>query len=398
MKYNFSTRMSGLTGTATREIFKLIKRGGVISFAGGLPAADMLPAAELSEITAEILNSPRVREILQYDITEGSHETRAEIAKYLGDFGINNAGADNIQIISGGQQGIDLACRALLDKGDIVLVESPTYLAALQIIASYEAKAVGVNANADGLDLNDLEEKIKLQKPKMLYAVPTFSNPTGGTYTLENRKGIARITAKYNVVVVEDDPYARLRFAGAAVPSIKSMDAAGNVVYLTSFSKVVSPGLRIGAACGAPELLRRMTVCKQGIDVHTNSLSAAVIGEFLKRGIIDPHVQKVLPLYKSKLKLMTECLDKYMPDCYTHTNPEGGLFIWGSFQGTDIDTRALLPEAVEACKAAYVQGCVFYADGSGKNTFRLNFSYPTETDIEFGIKKLGDFFKLKTKN
>jgi 2-aminoadipate transaminase len=387
--------MGKLSGNATREILKLIKRGGIISFAGGLPAGDMLPSAELAAVTAEILNSPRVKEVMQYDVTEGAPETRAEIAEYLGGFGVRNIGADDVQIVSGGQQGIDLACRALLDKGDYALVENPTYLAALQIVASCEAEAIGVKAAAGGLDLNDLEDKIKKYNPKLLYVVPTFSNPTGGSYSADNRKRIAELTARYGVVVVEDDPYAKLRFTGEAVPSIKSTDKAGNVIYLTSFSKIVSPGMRIGAACAAPDLLRRMTVCKQGIDVHTNSLSVAVIGEFLKRGIIARHVEKVLPIYKKKQKLIVECLDRYMPACYRHTDPEGGLFIWGRFEGAKIDTQTLLPEAIETCKAAYVQGNVFYADDSGHDCLRLNFSNPSETDIERGIKGLGSFFKKK---
>ena len=395
MEYRFSERMDGLNGTATREIFKLLARGGVISFAGGLPANDMLPMEEFKSVVNVIMNDGgTLKDMMQYGTTEGIISVRESMIDYIKeDFGITGIGLDEIIAVSGGQQGLDLSFRAFLDKGDVALVENPTFLAALQIIKSYQAKAYGVNASADGLDLNDLEAKIKQYKPKILYVVPTFSNPTGNTYSLANRKAIAEMTAKYNVVVIEDDPYTKLRFKGKQLPPIKTFDKTGNVIYITSFSKIISPGIRMALAAGHKDVIRKMTICKQGQDLHTSSLSQIITGEMLKRGFVKKHVERVLPVYAQKLKLMTECLDKYMPDCYRHTNPEGGLFIWGEFKGSKIDTKATLTEAVEKCGAAYVQGTEFFADGGHCNTIRFNFSNPSFENIEKGIKALGGFFK-----
>ena len=397
MIYNFSERMANLSGSATREILKLTQRGGVISFAGGLPANDMLPMDDLRVIVSDILNNgDMLKSLMQYGTTEGIISVREAMIKYLNeDFGIKGVGLDEILAVSGGQQGIDLFCRAFLDKGDAVLVEDPTYLAALQIISSYQAKAYGVKATKDGLDIGDLEEKIKKYNPKMLYVVPTFSNPTGNTYSAENRKAIAELTAKYNVMVLEDDPYAKLRFAGTPQPPIKTFDKAGNVVYITSFSKIISPGIRAALAAGHKDVIRKMAICKQGQDLHTSSLSQVIVGEMLNRGIVKKHVEKVRPIYKQKQKLMIECLEKYMPDCYTHTNPEGGLFIWGEFKGSKIDTKAVLYEAIEKSNVAYVQGTEFFAGGGGQNTIRFNFSNPSFENIEKGCKNLGGYFKTK---
>lgn len=307
--------------------------------------------------------------------------------------GIADADLDTTLVISGGQQGIDLMCKTFLNKGDVVLVEDPTYLAVLQILNSYEAKAVGVRATDEGLDLRDLEQKIIQYKPKMLYCVPTFSNPTGKTYTEQNRKEIARLTAKYDVMVLEDDPYSRLRFDGEPVPALKTFDIAGNVVYITSFSKVLSPGLRVGGAIGASEVIRKLAICKQGTDLHTSSLAQAVAAEYLARGLLTPNIEAGLPIYRKRKQAMMQALDAYMPDEFSHTDPMGGLFIWGAFDA-DVDTVKILPEAVEQ-NVAYIQGQVFYADNGGLNTIRLNFSNAEPEKIERGVKALGTLYKKK---
>lgn len=393
MNFKFSTRMDKVSGSATREIFKILQRGGIISFAGGLPANDMLPMKEFAEIAAEVLSGGRVKDVMQYGSTEGFISTRQELIKYLAGSGIENQTLDNVIAVSGGQQGIDLVCRAFLDKGDTVLVEIPTYLAVLQIIGTYEAKAEGVKSVPGGLDLNDLEAKIKKFRPKLLYTVPTFSNPTGNTYSAENRKGIVELCSRYGVPVIEDDPYGKLRFSGNPVPPMKAFDTENIVTYITSFSKIVSPGIRMALACGNPEVIRKMTICKQGQDLHTSALSQVIVEEFLKRGEIQKNLDKALPVYRRKKEFMIECLDKYMPDCYRHTDPEGGLFIWGEFEGSTIDTEALLPAAIEEAGAAYVQGNVFFPDNTGRNAVRFNFSNPAIEDIEKGVKGLGAFFK-----
>ena len=392
MQYGFSDRMAYMNGTATREIFKLLSRPEIISFAGGLPATEALPTAEVREIAYEVLSKEDSYKLLQYGATEGYVPLLKACKEYIREFGVDVSGQADMLIISGGQQGIDLMCKSFLNAGDTVLVEDPTYLAALQIFNSYQAKAVGVKACKDGIDVSDLEEKIKKHKPKFLYVVPTFSNPTGKTYTGGNRKDIAAVTAKYGIPVLEDDPYSRLRFSGKKIDSLYSYAYEKNVVYITSFSKVLSPGLRVGVAAGDPEVIRKMAICKQGTDLHTCLLSQAVTAEYLARGLLAPAVQNSLPLYRERKQAMAEAIKKYMPEEFEHTDPDGGLFVWGVFKGCGIDTEKLLPHAVKR-NAAYIQGSVFYADGSGRNTLRLNYSNAAPGKIDEGMKALGGFFK-----
>ncbi|MCL2675511.1 MAG: PLP-dependent aminotransferase family protein [Firmicutes bacterium] len=390
MDYRFSERMGGMSGSATREIFKLLSRPEIISFAGGFPATQCLPIADVAQIIAEILSGDMGAPALQYGSTEGFNHFREELKRYVAGAGVIAETLDEIQVVSGGQQGIDLACKALLDKGDTVLVEDPTYLTALQIFASYQANIVGVKAGENGLDIEDLTVKIIKYKPKILYVVPTFSNPTGNTYSIENRKAIAEITYKNNVVVLEDDPYAKLRFEGEPLPALKTFDSGGNILYVTSFSKVLSPGLRVGAAVGTKELIRKLAICKQGVDVTTANISQLVVANYLKKGLLQPNIDKSLPIYRERKNAMIAAINAYMPCEYKHTDPHGGLFIWGSIKGLDMAT--LMPKAIER-NVAYIHGSVFHADGGGKDTFRLNFSNASLERIEIGIKALGGMFK-----
>ena len=265
---NYSTRMNGLNGSATREILKLTAQPDMISFAGGLPAAECIPTDKIAEITADVLSGGNALSALQYGVTEGAMPFREELRKFLADGGVKTSSVDELFVVSGGQQGIDLTCKVFLDKGDYVLVENPTYLAFLQIASSYEATPIGVDADENGLCLADLEAKIKKYRPKFLYVVPTFSNPTGRSYSIENRKAIAELAEKYDVMVLEDDPYSRLRYSGESLPPIKSFDRAGKVLYVTSFSKILAPGLRTGVMCGNPEIIKKLVVGKQCADVQ----------------------------------------------------------------------------------------------------------------------------------
>ncbi|NLC16513.1 MAG: PLP-dependent aminotransferase family protein [Clostridiales bacterium] len=390
MSLNFSARLENMAGTATREILKLTASSEIISFAGGLPANECLPIQEVSQIAQELMSGQDAKRILQYGTTQGMYSLRELCVDYVKSFGIDNASPDEILIVSGGQQGLDLACRAFLDKGDTILVEAPTYLAFLQIAAAYEVNIIGVNSVADGIDLDDLEDKIKKHSPKLVYLVPTFSNPTGKTYPLQKRKLIAEMTQKYNVIVLEDDPYSKLRFAGEEVPSIKGV-GGDNVIFVTSFSKIISPGLRIGLCVASEPIIKQMEKCKQGADVHTSHLSQAIVKEFLKRDLIKKQIEKAKPIYKTKKELMEQALAKYMPQEFNYTKPEGGMFVWGEFLA-DVNTQSLFPKAIEK-KVAYVYGNVFYPQNSGHNTLRLNFSNATPEQIETGIKALGELFK-----
>ena len=393
MEYNYSERMAGMNGSATREILKLLTRPEIVSFAGGFPATVCLPQKEIQEIAHELLSEGRATDALQYGTTEGFAQFRQLLIEYVKSAGIENVSLDQTLVLSGGQQGIDLMSKVFLNKGDVVLVENPTYLAALQIFASYQAKVIGVNSDDNGLDIEDLEKKIKEHKPKFLYCVPTFSNPTGKVYSVENRKAIVSVTAKHGVMVLEDDPYSKLRFEGEAVPSIKSFDTYGNVVYVTSFSKVCSGGLRVAVAVGPAEVIRKLTIGKQGADVSTSNLSQLIVYEYLKRGYLFPNIEKSLPIYRERKNAMIDAIKKYMPEEYSYVNAEGGLFIWGGFN-VPINTTTLAAEAVKH-DVAYIQGQVFYPADDVTNMIRLNFSNATVERIDAGMHRLGDMFKAE---
>lgn len=390
MDLRLSDRMSLLTGSATREILKLTANPNIISFAGGLPANEGLPTDIINRITNDVLTGPDAAKVLQYGVTDGLLSLRRALVGYLAGYGIKGIDEGNILVVSGGQQGIDLACKVFLNKGDKVLVEDPTYLATLQIIKAYEAEPIGVHATEEGLDLDDLERKIIANKPKILYVVPTFSNPTGKTYSEENRKKIAEITARHNVIVVEDDPYSQLRFEGKAVPSLKSLGGE-NVIFVSSFSKIISPGLRVGLVCADKSIIRKLEISKQVQDVHTPNLNQAIVERFITEGLIAPHLEKVLPIYKERKDCMQAALEKYMPKEAKFTKPEGGLFIWGEINA-DINMNELFPRAIQA-QVAYVYGNVFYAANGGLNTFRLNFSNADCVKIDAGIKSLAELIQ-----
>ena len=394
MEYTFSDRLRSLESNAIREIFKLLSTPNMISFAGGFPSAEILPVKDIEVIANELLSSSGASEILQYGASEGYMPLRQTAAKHIRRYGIE-ATADNITVISGGQQAIDLTCKAFLNKGDAVLVEDPTYLALLHILKTYEAKAYGVKSGESGIDVADLEEKIIRYNPKFIYLVPTFSNPTGRTIPIENRKQIAELAAKYNVIILEDDPYSELRYEGERLPSIKSFDKAGRVIFATSFSKTVSPGLRCGVCVADKEITAKIVLGKQATDVHTSLLSQAIVNRYLNKGLFDQNLEGMIPYYKEKKNLMVDAIKEYMPEQFKYSNPMGGLFIWGEFDA-DIDTGELFIEGVKR-KVAYVPGVSFFADGKTKNCLRLNFSMAKVSEIEKGIKVLGDFYKSKIK-
>lgn len=390
----FSDRIKDLNGTATREILKLTSRPEVISFAGGMPATCCLPCAEIAAIASDILGGNGAASVLQYGQTEGRAEFINTMIGYMKDLGLE-ASAENVQVLSGGQQGLDLMCKAFINNGDTILVENPTYLAFLQIAKTYQANVVGVDADGDGLILSDLEDKLKKYSPKILYCVPTFSNPTGKTYSAENRKSIVHLCEKYGTVIIEDDPYGRLRYDGKDVPLLKTFDKSGIAVYITSFSKTIAPGLRVAVICGSPEIIRKVSIGKQGTDVQSPALNQLIVVEYFKRGLYYKNINKNLAVYKERKDAMIAALERYMPSEVKFTRPDGGLFIWAECPKC-VDTSAMLERAI-AKNVAYICGKEFYADGSGKNTMRLNFSNSDVERIERGIKILGDLIKDEIK-
>ena len=387
MEYAFSDRIKNMTGNAIRDIFKLLPRPEVISFAGGMPAADALPAEQIREIASQVLKDDPTG-ILQYGATEAYAPLRQSAAQFVKDAAKVNCSPEDLFIISGGQQGLDLACKAFLNKGDRVLVERPTYLAALQIMATYEAEVHSVNMDEEGMLLDELEEKLKIYSPKLIYTIPNFQNPTGRTASLERRRKYLELAEKYNAVIIEDDPYGLLRYEGEAVPSIKSMDTVGRVIYVTSFSKVISPGLRVGAAVAAPTLLRKMIIGKQATDVHTNSLSQAIIDKFLRLGYMPEQLAKSNKIHSERMNKMQEMIKQYFPSDVKYTRPSGGLFIWAELR-EDINTLDVLQKSTQR-DVAFIPGSHFFAEGDGLNTMRLNFSNSSFERIEKGIKILAE--------
>jgi 2-aminoadipate transaminase len=385
-----------LTGTATREIFKLLTRPEIISFAGGLPASDCLPVDAVREITAEVFSNP-VESIacLQYGATEGYPGLRERIIPLVEDLGIRGIDVDKVLVVSGGGQGLDLMCKAFCNPGDTVLVEDPTFLGFLPTAKSYCARTIGVRPGPEGLDLEDLERKLKENRPKLVYCIPNFSNPTGKTYSEANRAAIVELAIKYDTIIIEDDPYGRLRFAGEHIPAMKSFDKADRVVYISSFSKTVSPGLRLGFVIAHKDIIRKLAIGKQGADLHSSNLTQIIIKKYLEKGYYHPNIEKGLPIYRKRRNAMIEALDKYMPEEFTHTNPEGGLFIWGEFNAP-VDTAKVFREAINR-NVAYIQGSVFFAANPPANAIRLNYSNEEPERIEAGIRVLGEVFKDEMK-
>lgn len=391
MQYSFSDRVKNLQSNAIRAIFKVLDDPDMISFAGGFPATDCLRNDRIREITDEILSSENAATVLQYGGTEGLKSFRETGIEYLKRVGISDITLDNIIAISGGQQAIDLMCKCFLNKGDCILVEDPTYLAVLHILKTYEAKAYGIRSGDNGIDVDDMREKIRKYHPKFIYLVPNFSNPTGRTLDILKRKKIAEICAEEKVVLLEDDPYRELRYSGQSLPAISAFDdGKGACAYATSFSKTCSPGLRVGLIVGAGELIGKLTIAKQAVDVHTSNLSQAIVEQYIKKGYLDRGVSESIPEYREKRDAMISALEKYMPKTFQFTRPDGGLFIWGEFtDGTN--TREKFQQAIES-KVVYVCGSDFFADGSGENTLRLNFSNSSLENIDSGVQRLAKLF------
>ena len=385
----FAHRFDQVTGSAIREIFKVIAQPGMISFAGGNPSPDALPDRKVSELAKLVLEKDG-KAILQYGATEGY----APFLESLKAFAEEQVGVPLPAVlpVTGSTQAMDLLCKALIDPGDTVLVENPSFLGNLQCMKLYQANIIPVSSDDDGLLPEDLEEKIKLYHPKMLYTIPTFQNPTGKTLPVERRKAIAELAGQYGFVVAEDDPYRDLRYAGEPVPSIKSFDQEGWVMFLGSFSKIISPGLRVGYIAGNADIIRKCTVGKQSTDVHTANLNQAIVDQYIRSNLLPDHIRNICCEYGSKMSAMLNCLHSF-PEGVRFTKPQGGLFIWAELP-EHIDAVKLLSKAVEK-KVAYVPGTYFCVGGGHMNTIRLNFSNSTLEQIEQGMTVLSSIIKAE---
>ena len=381
---HFAHRFDNVSGSAIREIFKIIAQPGMISFAGGNPSLNALPDRLVSELAVDVL-AQNGKAILQYGATEGYAPFLESLHAYAAD--MLKCEIPAVLPVTGSTQAMDLLCKAMIDPGDTILVENPSFLGNLQCMKLYQANLVPVESDGDGLLTDDLEAKIRQYHPKMLYTIPTFQNPTGKTLPADRRKRIAELANEYHVVVAEDDPYRDLRYTGSPLPSIKSFDTDGWVVFLGSFSKIISPGLRVGYVAGDPAIIRKCTVGKQSTDVHTANLNQAIVDQFIRRNLLPGHIASICAEYGKKMKLMLDQLSAF-PGGVSFTKPEGGLFIWAELP-ENISALDLLNKAIEK-KVAFVPGTHFCVGGGHENTLRLNFSNSMEEQIITGMGILKD--------
>ena len=381
----FAKHMRPINGSAIREIFKLLAKPGMISFAGGNPSNTALEPEVVARLADEVLEKYGAT-LLQYGATDGFGPFRESAAEFLRGAQVNCA-AEDILPTQGGTQAFDVLLKALIDPGDAVLCESPTFLGAIQAMREYNAKLIPMPTDGQGVIVEAAEDLIRRHRPKLMYVIPSFQNPTGITLSLERRKALAALASKYGVVVAEDDPYRDLRYSGDPLPPIQSFDEEGWVVYMSSFSKYVAPGLRVGAAAVTNPLLRRkMVIGKQSADTHSPLLNQAIVDAYLRKGLMPGHLTRICGDYKAQLDAMLDCF-KYFPEGTVHTVPQGGLFVWAELPG-GMDAMKVF-EAAVAVGVAFVPGTHFYPDGGHENTLRLNFSMCEIPTIEAGMAKLG---------
>jgi 2-aminoadipate transaminase len=399
----FAQRKHRMGRSVIRELLKYTLQPDIISFAGGLPAAELFPTERTSEAACRLL-AEQGTSALQYGPTEGYPPLRVFLAEQMRKLGVP-AQPDNILVTAGSQQALDLVGKALIDPGDKILVEAPTYLGALQAWNAYEADYDSLPIDDDGMIVDKLEEALQ-RNPKFAYVLPNFQNPGGTTMARARRDTLVQLSKQYQIPVVEDDPYGALRFEGEDVPSLIGLDAAlhgntvpveggyteGNVIYMGTFSKTLSPGLRIGWLCGPMDFIDQTIIGKQGADLHTNAFAQMMIYEVAKDGFLEEHIGDIRRVYGERRKVMLSALERYFPEGCSWTRPQGGLFLWARTPEF-IDTAELLKQAIEK-KVAFVPGFAFYPDSSQKRcTMRLNFSCSQPAQIEEGIRRLGTLIK-----
>lgn len=388
MQYNFSDKIKELKPSAIREIFKSLSDPTIISFAAGNPSPESFPVEELAKISADIFANNSTT-ALQYSITEGYPPLREAIAKRQKEkFGIGTDD-DSVMIVSGGQQGMELSCKVFCNEGDEVICENPSFIGSLNSFRSLGATPVGVELDEDGMNLEALEAALASHpKAKLLYVIPTFQNPSGRTTSYEKRVAIYELARKYDIIIVEDNPYGELRFAGEDVPTLKSMDTDGRVIYCSSFSKILSAGMRVGFVVANNTVIQKLAVAKQGEDVHTNIFFQMLAHKYMTEYDLDAHIEKINAIYRRKCALMVDALEKYMPKEVKYTKPEGGLFIWCTLPA-HVDAPTFIKKAIER-KVAVVPGTAFNCDTEAPSqSFRLNYSMPTDEQIDEGVRILG---------
>lgn len=391
MEFRLSERMNHLKASEIRELLKLTEEPDIISFAGGLPAPELFPIEEMKVISHKVLNDEG-KAALQYGPTEGYTPLRKIIAEQrMKAVGVN-ATYENILITNGSQQGLDFTGRVFLDKDDIVICESPSYLGAINAFKAYMPKFVEIPMDDNGMIIEELEKALeKHPNAKFIYTIPDFQNPTGKTLSFERRVKMLELAEKYNIPIIEDNPYGELRFEGDMIPSIKSLDKKGLVIYLGTFSKTFCPGLRLGWICADKDILNKYIIVKQGADLQSSSISQREAAAFMQVYNLDEHINKIKEVYRRRRDLMIDMIKKEFPENIKYTYPNGGLFTWVTLP-EGIDASELLKIALRD-KVAFVPGGSFFPNGGHPNHFRLNFSNMPEDKIIEGIKRLGKVLK-----
>lgn len=393
MDYIFSDKVSSLQPSVIREILKFTSDPEVISLAAGNPAPEAFPVKEIAGITAGLLAENPIN-ALQYSVTEGYTPLRNRLKERMKKAACFDENSDELIITSGAQQANELACKVLLNEGDTLFCEAPSFIGSLNAFKSYNVNLVGIPMEEDGMKLDALEEALRTaNKPKLIYIIPNFQNPTGLCTSLEKRKAIYELAKKYGVMILEDNPYGDIRFAGENIPSIKTMDKDGIVIYSRTFSKTLAPGLRVGYVSAPKPVIQKMVVCKQVSDVHTNIMAQMICDEYLKNYDMDAHLEEIRAVYRHKCGLMLEEIDKNFSRKITVTKPEGGLFIWATLpEGSDM--MGFCNTAVQKYKVAVVPGTAFLIHETDKtSSFRLNFSTPTDEQLIKGCEILGKLSK-----
>lgn len=392
MELQISNRMSGLQPSAIREILKVTGQPNMISFAAGNPASETFPISELHGLAGEILEN-KGEMALQYGVTEGYEPLREQTKKRLSQkYGMVQP-SDELMILSGGQQGIDLLSKCLLNEGDVVLCEAYSFIGALNTFRSYGARLVGIPLEEDGMNLDVLEDILQHEpNVKLIYTIPTFQNPMGITMSEQRRKKLYELAVQYDVMIVEDSPYFELRYSGEAAPAIKTWDRTGHVIYLGSYSKIISPGLRVGFLCAQADLVAKLVVAKQCADVHNPLLTQMLVSHYLERYDLDEHIAFCCNIYREKRNRMLEKMELLFPKEVSFTRPEGGLFLWCNLPET-VSGMEFCKQATES-GVACVPGGTFDPNGNPDcPCFRVNFSLPTLEQIDRGVSILAECMK-----
>jgi 2-aminoadipate transaminase len=387
--------MKGMKSSIVREILKITSQPDVISFAGGMPAPELFPLKEIEQACVKVLRK-HGSSALQYSISEGYVPLREFIVQKMARYNIM-ATVDNVLITTGSQQGLDLVARVLVDPGDVIIVEAPTFVGALQSFTAYQASYASVPLDDEGMMVDVLEQKIVETHPKFMYVLPNFQNPAGVTLSKNRRERLVTLAHQYGVPILEDDPYGELRFEGEHLEPLVVLSARqngqqsgyfeGDVIYMSTFSKTLAPGLRLGWVVAPVEVIKKLVQAKQGADLHTSTFDQMMAYEVVSDGFLDEHVKEIKETYRQRRDAMLTAMDQRFPDGTTWTRPQGGLFLWVRLP-EGVDCEELIKEAIEQ-KVAFVPGTAFYADGSGHDSLRLTFATCPSDMIDEGIKRLG---------